>query len=328
MRIVFMGTPDFAVPCLEALIVAGHDIAGVVTQPDRPKGRGHKLTPPPVKVLAEDKGLPVYQPERIKQPDFVRVLNELRAEMIVVVAFGQLLSKEILSLPQYGCVNVHASLLPKYRGAAPIHWAVINGETETGVTIMHMDEGLDTGDMILPASIPINADDTTGIVHDKLSALGARLLTEAVAQIAAGTAARVPQDQARSSYAPLLTKELELIPWKNSATEVRNLIRGLNPWPGAYTYFGDKTLKIWSAEIWAEGIAIGGNAGIREMDAPVGEPGLVTDVLPRSGFVVRTGSGRVLVTEVQLQGNRRMAAADFVHGHGITAGIILGKLYM
>ncbi|TLN04468.1 methionyl-tRNA formyltransferase, partial [bacterium] len=235
MRIIFIGTPDFAVPCLEALVAAGHEIAGVVTQPDRPKGRGHKLTPPPVKVLAEARGLPVFQPERIKHPGFVARLKELAPEMIVVVAFGQLLSKEILTLPERGCVNVHASLLPRYRGAAPIHWAVINGEKETGVTIMYMDEGLDTGDMILWERVPIETGDTTGVVHDKLSAVGARLLVAAVAQIAAGTARRVPQDDTGSTYAPLLNKEVELIPWEKSACEVRNLIRGLNPWPGAFT---------------------------------------------------------------------------------------------
>jgi methionyl-tRNA formyltransferase len=315
-----MGTPDFAVPCLEVLAAAGHEIAGVVTQPDRPRGRGHKLTPPPVKVLAQAKGLQVYQPERIKHPDFVGTLQELAPEMIVVVAFGQLLSKEILTLPKHGCVNVHASLLPKYRGAAPIHWAVINGEKETGVTIMYMDEGLDTGDMILRESIPIEAGDTTGTVHDKLSVMGARLLVEAAAQIAAGAARRVPQDNAESTYAPLLTKEVELIPWEKKAAEVRNLIRGLNPWPGAFTYYEGQVMKIWSAQGWEEGTAAIG-AGV----APdQNRPGQVTAVLPKSGFVVQTGDGRLLVTEVQLQGSRRMPAADFVHGRGITAGIILG----
>lgn len=324
MRIVFMGTPDFAVPCLEALVAAGHEIAGVVTQPDRPKGRGHKLTPPPVKVLAEAKGLPVNQPERIKHPDFVGTLKELAPEMIVVVAFGQLLSKEILTLPKYGCVNVHASLLPGYRGAAPIHWAVINGETETGVTIMYMDEGLDTGDMILRESIPIEAGDTTGTVHDKLSAMGARLLVEAVAQIAAGTARRVPQDHAKSTYAPILTKEVELIHWEKNAAEVRNLIRGLNPWPGAFTYYGGQVLKIWSAEEWEEGTVSVAAGRVAASNQPENRPGQVTAVLPKSGFVVLTGHGRLLVTEVQLQGSRRMPAADFVHGHGVTPGIVLG----
>jgi len=325
MRIVFMGTPDFAAPCLEALVAAGHEIAGVVTQPDRPKGRGHKLTPPPVKVLAQAKGLPVYQPERIKHPDFVATLSELAPEMIVVVAFGQLLSKEILTLPEYGCVNVHASLLPKYRGAAPVHWAVINGETETGVTIMYMDEGLDTGDMILREGIPIEPGDTTGTVHDKLSALGARLLAEAVAQIAAGKAGRAPQDHQHSSYAPLLTREIEKIAWEKSAVEVGNLIRGLNPWPGAYTYFRDQVLKIWFAESWEEGSAPADWNGGNAMPPVVPEPGQITAVLPKSGFAVQTGSGRLLITEVQLQGTRRMAAADFVHGRGIAAGEVLGK---
>lgn len=323
MRIVFMGTSDFAVPCLEALLAAGHEIAGVVTQPDRPKGRGHKLTPPPVKVLAVERGLKVYQPERVKAPDFVAALKELAPELIVTVAFGQLLSKEILSLPEQGCINVHASLLPRYRGAAPIHWAVINGEAETGVTIMYMDVGLDTGDMILWESIPIEKGDTTGTVHDKLMALGARLLVETVARIAAGTAQRVPQDHAGSSYAPLLTKATELIPWEKSAEDVRNLIRGLNPWPGAHTYFNGQVLKIWAAEPWEEGAAPAGSGG-DDSAGPDSKPGRVTAVLPKLGFVVQTGAGRLLITEVQLQGSRRMAAADFVHGRGLTPGTVLG----
>lgn len=323
MRIVFMGTPDFAVPCLEALLAAGHEIAGVVTQPDRPKGRGHKFTPPPVKLLALEKGLPVYQPERIKQPEFVATLKELAPEMIVVVAFGQLLSKQILTLPVSGCVNVHASLLPKYRGAAPIHWAVINGEKETGVTIMYMDEGLDTGDMIIWESIPIADGDTTGTVHDKLSALGARLLCEAVDKIAAGTAARQPQGHDGLTYASLLNKETELILWEKSAIEVKNLIRGLNPWPGAYTYFHEQVLKLWAAELWEEGIPCG-SGGEKGLNSPVDRPGLVTAILPKSGFVVQTGAGRLLITEVQLQGSRRMAAADFIHGRGLTTGERLG----
>lgn len=322
MRIVFMGTPDFAVPCLEKLLEAGHEIAGVVTQPDRPKGRGHKLTPPPVKVLAEARGLKVYQPERVKHPDFVAILRELAPEIIVTVAFGQLLSREILSLPERGCINVHASLLPRYRGAAPIHWAVINGEPETGVTIMYMDEGLDTGDMILWEGTPIEDGDTTGTVHDKLMAQGARLLVEAVAQIAAGTAKRVLQDSARSSYAPLLTRETELIQWEKSAADIRNLVRGLNPWPGAHTYFNGQVLKIWAAGLWEEGTATAGSSGDdRGSDS---KPGMVTTVLPKSGFVVQTGAGRILVTEVQLQGSRRMSAADFINGRGLTPGTILG----
>lgn len=319
MKIVFMGTPDFAVPSLEALLNAGHQVAGVVTQPDRPKGRGQKLAPPPVKVAALEAGLDVFQPEKIKTPEFLALLKTIAPELIVVAAFGQLLPEEILNLPQYGCVNVHASLLPKYRGAAPIHWAVINGEPETGVTIMQMERGLDTGDMINSTAIPIMSDDTTGAVHDKLALLGAQLLVRTVSDISSGTAERTPQNHQLSTYAQLLNKETEKIDWSKSSMDIYNLIRGLNPWPGAFTLIGDKVLKVWGSKActidWIPG-------PIPELT--VYPPGQILGHIPDVGFAVATGNGCLALTEVQLQGSRRMSALDFIRGHQLTKGTVLG----
>ncbi|WP_418790486.1 methionyl-tRNA formyltransferase [Phosphitispora sp. TUW77] len=318
MRIVFMGTPDFAVPCLKALQVSGHEIITVVTQPDRPKGRGHRLSPPPIKTAAIEAGLRVWQPKKIKTQECVAGLRQLLPEIIVVVAFGQLLSKEILEIPRYGCINVHASLLPKYRGAAPIHWALINGETETGVTIMQMDEGLDTGDMILSGKIPVTAEDNTGTVHDKLAGLGAGLLAEALNLIESGKAVRVPQANEFFSYAPLLTKEHEKIDWAKSSVEIYNLVRGLTPWPGAYTMLGNKVLKIWGVQACTTDRIPGPIPELSEY-----RPGEVLGIIPEVGFAVATGNGCLAVTELQLQGSRRMQAVDFVHGHDITKGLFL-----
>jgi len=319
MRIIFMGTPDFAVPSLKALVDAGHEITGVVTQPDRPKGRGQKLAPPAVKVAGVEEGLTIYQPEKIKTDEFIDTLRELSPELIVVAAFGQLLSREILELPGFGCINVHASLLPKYRGAAPIHWAVINGESETGVTIMQMDVGLDTGDMILGDTIPITADDTTGTVHDRLSQLGADLLVKAVEQISSGKVHRVPQDHTQASYAPLLTRDLEKIDWSRSSFEIFNLVRGLNPWPGAFTLIGDKILKIWSAKACTTDPIPGPVPELSQF-----KPGEVLGHIPEVGFAVATGNGCIALTEVQLQGSKRMRAEEFMRGHNITRGVRLG----
>ncbi|MHB9094339.1 MAG: methionyl-tRNA formyltransferase [Eubacteriales bacterium] len=319
MRILFMGTPDFAVPALKALLDAGHEIRGVVTQPDRPKGRGQKLAPSPVKTAAEEAGLQVFQPEKIKTPEFVKTLKDLSPQLIVVVAFGQLLSGEILRIPQYGCVNVHASLLPKYRGAAPIHWAVINGEHETGVAIMQMDEGLDSGDVILSEKIPVAPEDNTGTVHDKLALLGAQLLVKAVELISSERAERIPQRHDLASYAPLLTNEVEKIDWTRSSMEIFNLVRGLNPWPGAYTLLGDRVLKVWSAH----------PCTIDRVPGPIPEltgfaPGEILGHIPEVGFAVSTGNGCLAVSEVQLQGSRKMRADDFVRGHSLKKGSRLG----
>lgn len=311
MKILYMGTPDFAVPCLQALIDAGHDIIGVFTQPDRPKGRGHKLTPPPVKELAIQNGLAVYQPEKIKAPEVVAQIIKLAADVIVTVAFGQLLSSEILAAPRYGCINLHASLLPKYRGAAPIHWSIINGEKETGVSTMYMSEGLDAGDIILQTTLPIDIQDTVGMVHDKMTAIGSQLLVDTLAQIADGAVTRLKQDESKANYAPLLKKEHELIHWQRQAVELHNQVRGMNPWPGAYTLYNGKILKIWSTRV---------SPGEAEE-----KPGTIVDILPQEGFVIATGQGLLLITELQLQGSKRMSATNFRHGNIIEKGIVLGQ---
>lgn len=310
MRVIFMGTPDFAVPTLRALVEAGHDVTAVVTQPDRPKGRGKKEMPPPVKETAQELKIPVFQPARIKDPDFIELLRGMSPEVIVVIAFGRILPPDILSLPRYGCINVHASLLPKYRGAAPIHWVVINGEKETGVTTMYMDEGLDTGDMILREAVPIGEEDTVGAVHDRMAVLGARLLAKTLDLVGQGRAPRVPQ-AGDSSYAPMLKTEDELIRWDKPARDIYNRIRGMNPWPGARTTLSGRVLKIWRAAVEEEGTA--------------SEPGQVI-AGGRAGLVVDTGSGRLRITELQLQGARRLNAGDFLRGTPVPEGTVLGSV--
>ena len=247
-RVVYMGTPDFAVPCLDRLVKENYEILAVITQPDRPKGRGQKVAVSPVKEYALSRGLPVLQPEKIKEADFIDQLAALRPDIIVVVAFGQILPKALLDLPPLGCINVHASLLPKYRGAAPIHWAVINGEKITGVTTMVMDVGLDTGDMILAAQSPILPDDTTGSLHDRLKLLAADTLADTLQLACRGSILRTRQDNAAATYAPLITRQIERIDWHKPAWSIHNLVRGLNPWPGAYCLYQGKILKIWADE--------------------------------------------------------------------------------
>jgi methionyl-tRNA formyltransferase len=306
LRVVFMGTPDFAVPCLDRLVAAGHAVAAVVTQPDRPKGRGGKLTASPVKVAAAGYGLAVLQPEKIGTAEFMATLAALEPAVIVVVAFGQFLPRGMLALPPMGCVNVHASLLPRYRGAAPIHWAVMNGETTTGVTTMYMDTGMDNGDMILKAEVSIGPDDTTGEVHDRLKVLGAGLLAETLARMAAGTAPRTPQDGAAATFAPLLTRAVERIDWTRPAAAVHNRVRGLNPWPGAYCLHAGRVLKVWRSELLTT-------------EAGGGEPGRVV-AAGDDGAVVATGAGAVRLLEVQPENRRRMGMGEFVRGYGLTVG--------
>jgi methionyl-tRNA formyltransferase len=306
LRVVFMGTPDFAVPCLDRLVADGHEVAAVVTQPDRPKGRGQKLAASPVKEAAQGYGLTVLQPEKIRTAEFLAALTELAPAAIVVVAFGQFLPKAMLELPRLGCINVHASLLPRYRGAAPIHWAVMNGETVTGVTTMHMDTGMDTGDMILKAEAAIGPDDTTGEVHDVLKGLGAAVLSATLARLADGTAPRTPQDGAAATYAPLLTRAVERIDWRRPAAEVHNKVRGLSPWPGAYCLHGGRTLKVWRSEL-ATGVS--GD----------GQPGRVL-AADGAGAVIAAGAGAVRLTEVQPENRRRMGMDEFIRGYGLTAG--------
>jgi methionyl-tRNA formyltransferase len=309
MRVIFMGTPDFAVPALRALAEADYDLVAVVTQPDRPKGRGKKNTSPPVKEAAVSLKIPIFQPAKIKDPDFISALRDLSPDIIVVVAYGRILPKDILTLPGYGCINVHASLLPKYRGAAPIHWAVINGEKLTGITTMFMDEGLDTGDMILRETVPIHDDDNVGALHDRLAVLGADLLIKTLSLLRCGRAVRQPQ-AGESSYAPMLKAEDELILWDRPARDSYNQIRGMDPWPGARTTMHGKVLKIWRAEL-LEG---NGSAFI---------PGQIISA-GSDGIIVQTGKGRLKISELQLQGAKRLCSADFLRGTPLIVGTVLG----
>ena len=311
MRIVFMGTPDFSVPALKALVEAGHEVAAVVTQPDRPRGRGKELQMTPVKVQALAYGIPVYQPEKVKDPAFVEILRNLQPEVIVVIAFGQILSRDILDLPPYGCINIHASLLPKYRGAAPIQWAVIDGEKETGVTTMMMDVGLDTGDMLEKTIIPLDPKETGGSLFDKLSQAGGPLILSTLEKLKAGTAVRTPQTDEDSTYAKMLTKSLGQIDWSMEAAAIERLIRGLNPWPSAYTFVHGKTLKIWDADVLKE-----------SSDGAAPGPIIRTD--PHS-LIVAAGEALLSIRELQLEGKKRMDAETFLRGYTIEKGEILGK---
>ncbi len=305
LRVVFMGTPDFAVPCLEAL-TKYHDVIAVFTQPDRPRGRGQKLAPSPVKTFSEKAHLSVYQPPKIKTDEAESLLERLQPDFIAVVAFGQILSKRILRAPRLGCINVHASLLPRYRGAAPLHWAILNGEKESGVTTMFMDEGLDTGDMILKRSVKITDDMNTGELHDILMKSGAELLLQTAELIANGKAPREKQDDAQASYAPLLKKNVEKIDWRQDAAQIHNKIRGLNPWPGAYCLFHGQNLKLWRSRVSA-------------LDNVSGDAGAVLEITP-DGFIVAAGRGAVELLELQPAGKRRMTAKEYIRGRGLRAG--------
>lgn len=317
MRVVFMGTPEFAVPTLEALI-AHHEVIAVVTQPDKPKGRGKAMACPPVKETAMAHDIPVYQPVRVREESFVGTLRELQPDVIVVVAFGQILPESILNIPPYGCINVHASLLPRYRGAAPMQWAIINGEKETGITTMYMAKGLDTGDMIDTVVIPIDPKETGETLHDKLSAAGGKLILQTLEELEAGTAKRIPQDDAKSSYAGMLTRALGEIDWTKSAVEIERLIRGLNSWPSAYTYLHGKTLKIWDADV--------AQSDARQEETALSKtaPGTVTAV-KKDCFYVQTGDGQLKVNEVQLQGKKRMSVQAFLLGNRIEKGLVYGR---
>lgn len=310
MRVVFMGTPDFAVGTLEEIIKAGHEVLAVFTQPDKPKGRGKAMQFPPVKETALAHDLTVYQPERVKDEEYVSILRELNPDVIVVVAFGQILSKEILDLPRFGCVNVHASLLPKYRGAAPIQWAVIDGEKESGVTTMLMNEGIDTGDMLKKVVVPLDEKETGGSLFDKLAEEGAKLLVETLVDLENGTATRTPQDHDKATKAKMLRKELGLIDFTKSAVEIERLIRGLNPWPSAYTGYKGKTLKIWDATVINE-------------DKP-GEAGQIVEVTKNS-LIVKTGDGLLSLEEVQLEGKKRMEIDAFLRGNTVEIGTKLER---
>lgn len=305
MKVIFMGTPDFAVGTLKALLESEHEVTAVVTQPDKPKGRGKVMQFPPVKEVAVAAGIPVYQPGRVRAAEAVKQLVDTDADVIVVVAFGQIIPKEILEMKKYGCINVHASLLPKYRGAAPIQWAVIDGETESGVTTMQMDEGLDTGDMLLKCVIPLEEKETGGSLFDKLSEAGAGLLVKTLEGLEKGGLVPEKQGETTTVYAKMLKKDMGQIDWKQSAVQIERLIRGLNPWPSAYTHLDGKTLKIWQADVVA---AESGK-----------EPGQVT-LLANDSLQVQTGKGILKIRELQLEGKKRMDAGAFLRGYHVEEG--------
>lgn len=311
IRIVYMGTPDFAVEPLEAIIKAGYEVAAVVTQPDKQKGRGKEVKMTPVKECALRHGIPVFQPVKIKEPEAVAELEKYQADLFVVAAFGQLLSEEILNMPEYGCINIHASLLPAYRGAAPIQWAVLNGEKESGVTIMQMDKGLDTGDMLLKRSVELSPKETGDSLHDKLMHLGAELIVEALSKLEKGELVPEKQKDELSSYAKKLTKAMGQIDWSKDAVSLERWIRGLNSWPSAYTFFGGKTLKIWEARV------------AEENGAQKAEPGQVVSV-SREGFTVACGRGALQILSLQLEGKKRVLTREFLLGYQVEPGMILG----
>lgn len=311
MNVIFMGTPDFAVSTLEGLIKSNHKIIAVVTRPDRPKGRGREILPSPVKVVAEDNKIEVLQPEKVREPDFVKKLREYRPDCIVVVAFGQILPKDILSLPRYGCINLHASILPKYRGAAPINWALINGETKTGVTSMLMNEGMDTGDILIQREVEITEGDSAGTLHDRLSEMGSEVILETLDGLEKGNVKRVKQNESSATYAQKIKKEDCLINWDEDAKKIVNRIRGLTPLPGAYTFYNGKRLKITNAEYL-----------IKEVKAEKGEVFEVN----RNGIKVICGNGLVIIKNLQPEGKRVMGVGEFISGHNIKAGEILGGM--
>lgn len=308
MKMLFMGTPGFAVPCLESLIKAGHNICGVFTQPDKPKGRGHKLTAPPVKEVAIKNNIEVFQPDKIRNAETLSIIKSLEPEIIVVVAYGKILPKEIIDYPKYGCVNVHASLLPKYRGAAPIQWSIINGEKTTGVTTMYMNEGLDTGDMLLRSSTIINDDETSGDLHDRLSFIGADLILKTLDEISKGTIKRKKQNDDEASYSPMLDKSLCNIDWNKAAINIHNLVRGLNPWPTASTILNGNILKIHKTKV---------------SNIKGGSPGEIISLNP---FVVScSGDTSLEILELQLLGKKRMSSEEFLRGHKIKIYKKLGE---
>lgn len=306
MRVVFMGTPDFAVPSLQALIDGGYDVVGVFTQPDKPKGRGNKLTPSPVKECAIHKGIPVFQPNRIRK-DGVEDLKSLAPDLCVTAAFGQILSQEILDIPKQGTVNVHASLLPRHRGSAPLNWCILMGESKTGITTMMTDKGIDTGDMLLQKETAILPDETAGELSARLSILGAQTLMETLALIKEGRCKRTPQDHGSHTYEPMLKKEMGLIDWRKGSLEIANQVRGLDPWPGTYTPFPEGILKV--VKVQAE-------------ESLSGIPGQVLAADGKQGLIVAAGDGAVRILRLQAPGGKQLDAKDYLRGHPLTAGTI------
>lgn len=311
MRVVFMGTPDFAVPSLKELTNKGYDVCAVVVQPDRPKGRGNKMVSPPVKIAALELGIEVYQPEKIKTPEFVKLLMDINPDVIVVVAFGQILSKEILDIPQLGCINVHASLLPELRGAAPINWSIINGDEVTGITTMYMDIGLDTGDMILKKEVRIGKDTNAQELHDELSTIGAELLVKTLDYISSGKALRIKQNHEEATYAPILTKNTGMIDWSWDSSKIYNLIRGTYPWPGAFSYYSGKMFKIFGAKTIDENKKNEDYGKIIEVN--------------KNSIVISCGKGYLSISEIQFENQKRMDVESYLRGHSIEKNTYIGK---
>ncbi|MDY2734456.1 methionyl-tRNA formyltransferase [Intestinibacter sp.] len=308
MKILFMGTPDIASGCLEKLIEKKYDVIGVVTQPDKQVGRGKKIVFSPVKQVAIENNLPVYQPVKAKEESFVKEIKDLNPDVIVVVAYGQLLSKEFLNIPKYGCVNVHVSLLPKYRGAAPINWVIINGEEKTGVSTMFMDEGLDSGDIILQSEFKLDDEITAGELHDWMTLEGSKVLCETLDLIKEGKAPRTPQNHDEFSYAPIMDKNLGHVDFSKTAKEIHNLVRGVNPWPSAYTTYMDKKMKIWKTKVLDE--------------KSTKEPGIILKV-DKEGIKVSTKDKVILITEIQMPNKKRMEVKEFIKGNSLEEGTVL-----
>ena len=319
-RVIFMGTPDFAVGTLEALVQAGYEIVLAVTQPDKPQGRKQVLVAPPVKEKALELGIPVFQPKRVREPDSLRVLKDYEPELIVVAAFGQILPKELLDLPKYGCINVHASLLPKYRGAAPIQWAILNDDEVTGVTIQRMALGVDTGDIISKAEVKIAPKETGGMLFDRLAEVGARLCVETIPSIVDGTAVYTPQDESLATKVGMIKKQDGLIDFSRPAKAIECQVRGLNPWPSAYTSLAGKTLKLWEADVCED-------AGMMDVNLASDGASIAAGTvvfMKKDSFGVQTGDGILVCREVQLEGKKRMSAGDFLRGNAIEVGTVLG----
>lgn len=308
MKVIFMGTPDFSTGVLKKILEAGHEVTAVITQPDKPKGRGHEMQFTPVKEVALEHGLKVLQPKKIRDPEVIAQLREIPADICVVVAFGQIIPKEILEMKKYGCINVHASLLPAYRGAAPIQWAVVDGLKETGVTIMQMDTGLDTGDMLSKVVVPLEEKETGGSLFDKLSVAGAKLCVETMERMEKGEIVPEKQGETTTEYAKMITKDLGKIDFSKSAAEIERLIRGFNPWPSAYTKLGGKTLKIWAADVLEE-----------EYEGAFGEIIKVS----KDEIYVKTGKGTLAIRELQLEGKKRMDTSAFLRGFDLQSGVLL-----
>lgn len=315
LRIIFMGTPDFAISALDTIYDDGHELLGVVTQPDRPKGRGKKLAPPPVKEWAIAKGIPVYQPSKVNSPEFIDDIKALKPDIIVTAAYGRILSKDILDIPRLGCINVHASLLPKYRGASPIQQAILNGDMESGITIMYMDEEMDTGDIILQERIDIGKDERVDSLHDRLAKLGGKAISKALTLLEEGKAEATSQDHSQATYCSKIDKSQGEIDWANRSIDIKNLVRALTPYPGSYTFIDKKRLKIWKVDI----------VHLEDVKKNNTIPGEVKVADVKDGLIVACGDGYLRLFEVQGSGGRPMADTDYLKGHDIKVGTIFGR---